>query len=341
MAWYQVKGTDADTVFSSRIRFARNLAGYRFEKGLSAEDANQIIDCIGNALGADYIKTDMTALSPIKAQSLVEQHIISRDFAAKKGPRALYRNDNKSLSVMALEEDHIRLQCILPGLSLQDAYRFACECDDRLDAGLDIAFDENLGYLTHCPTNLGTGMRASVMLFLPALKGAGMIASLAHQLSKIGLTMRGLYGEGSEPSGCLYQVSNQVTLGSSEQEILHKLEEAVQSIIESERQLRRSLSGEAAARRADRIHRAEGTLRYATMISSEEFFSLYTELKLGIALGEITSLTDESLNTLLINILPATLSENTGAAPQNAAERDRQRAEFIKKALEVSHKKEV
>lgn len=336
MAWYQVKGNDADTVFSSRIRFARNLSGYRFDKDLTAEQANEIIDRIGTALGNEYIKTDMTKLSAVKTASLVEQHIISRDFAAKKTPHALYRNDNKSLSVMALEEDHIRLQCILPGLALRDAYRFACECDDKLDSGLDIAFDEELGYLTHCPTNLGTGMRASVMLFLPALRGANMIPSLSHQLSKLGLTMRGLYGEGSEPSGCLYQVSNQVTLGTSEEEILHKLEDAVQSIIESERKLRRELTGEAAERRADRIHRAEGTLRYATMISSEEFFSLYTDLKLGIALGLITSITDETLNTLLINILPATLTTNTDEVPKNGTERDKQRAAFIKKAMEVS-----
>ena len=148
--------------------------------------------------------------------------------------------------------------------------------------------------------------------------------------------MRGLYGEGSEPSGCLYQVSNQVTLGCSEEEILHKLEETVQSIIEKERHLRGALSNEASARRADRIHRAEGTLRYATMLSSAEFFSLYTDLKLGIALGEITSISDETLNTLLINILPATLAENSGATPQDPLQRDRQRADFIKKALGVA-----
>ena len=333
MAWYQVKGNDSDTVFSSRIRFARNLTGYRFDKGLTKEQAEEIISRIGTALGEDYIKTDMSALSEQKAASLVEQHIVSRDFAAKKTPHALFRNDNKSLSVMALEEDHIRLQCILPGLALRDAYRFACECDDRLDAALDIAFDEKLGYLTHCPTNLGTGLRASVMLFLPALTGANMIPSLSHQLSKLGLTMRGLYGEGSEPSGCLYQVSNQVTLGCSEEEILQKLEDAVQSIIESERKLRKDVTGEAAERRRDRIHRAEGILRYATMLSSKEFFSLYTDLKLGIALGEITSLTDESLNTLLINILPATLTESIAETPKSSAERDRQRAAFIKQAF--------
>lgn len=336
MAWYQVKGNDGDVVFSSRIRFARNISGYRFDKGLSEKDATALIACIGEALGESFIKTGMNDLPQLNACALFEQHLISREFADKKSPHALFRDDNRSLSVMALEEDHIRLQCILPGLSLRDAYRFATECDDALDKSLTLAYDEALGYLTHCPTNLGTGMRASVMLFLPALSDANMIGSLSHQLSKIGLTMRGLYGEGSASQGCLYQVSNQVTLGLSEEEILCKLEEAVGSIIKSERALRAKVTGEAAERRADRIHRAEGTMRYATMLSSEEFFSLYKELKLGIALGEITSIRDEALNTLLINILPATLTLGAAAKPQNDTERDKLRASFIKQALEVS-----
>ena len=334
MAWYEVKGDFADTVFSTRVRLARNLCGFPFGKKLSNDAANEVISRIEKALaGKDYNKQNLDDLSPVATEALVEQHLISREFATKKTPHALFRNDNKSLSLMACEEDHIRLQCILPGLALQDAFRIATECDDLLDASLDIAFDERLGYLTHCPTNLGTGLRASVMLFLPALTERGSIGALSHQLSKIGLTMRGLYGEGSKAHGCLYQISNQVTLGSSEEDILHKLEETVQSIMEKERTLRSSVTGEAALRRADRIHRAEGTLRYATMLSSEEFFSLYTDLKLGIALGEIDSITDETLNTLLINVLPATLTENAGTAPKNGAERDLERAAFVKKAL--------
>ncbi len=336
MAWYQVKGNETDVIFSSRIRFARNLTGYAFGRRLTDEAAREIVTRVGDALGDSFIKIDMSDISPLKAQSLVEKHLISRDFAAGSGVRALFCNDNKSVSVMACEEDHIRLQCILPGLALRDAYRFACECDDVLDAALPIAFDDTLGYLTHCPTNLGTGLRASVMLFLPALTEKGMIPSLSHELAKIGLTMRGLYGEGSRAHGCLYQVSNQVTLGPSEEEILHKLEEAVQSIVERERALRKSETGEAAERRADRIHRAEGVARYATLISSEEFFGIFTDLKLGIALGEITSLSHEALHTLLIHTLPATLSLESEDAPKNGMERDRARASFIKKAMEVS-----
>lgn len=336
MAWYAVKGNEADVVFSSRIRFARNLTGYPFGKHLKDEDARKIIERVGAALGNAYQHTDMVSLDPLRAESLVEQHLISRDFATAKGPRALYTDDNKSISVMTCEEDHIRLQCVLSGLALRDAYRFACECDDALDAALPIAFDERLGYLTHCPTNLGTGLRASVMLFLPALTEGGMIPSLARQLSKLGLTMRGLYGEGSDSFGCLYQVSNQVTLGYSEEEILQKLEEAVQTIIEKERGARESVNGEAAARRADRIHRAEGVARFATLISSEEFFRLFADLKLGISLGEIDSISHEALHTLLISVLPATLSLQAADMPKSGIERDKARAAFIHKALEVS-----
>ena len=335
MAWYEIKGNDSDVVFSSRVRLARNLTGYRFDEGLSEKDAKEIIDKIGAALGSEYTRTDFADVTPTMAGAMVEQHRISREFAAKKTPHALFENNNKSVGVMACEEDHIRLQCILPGLALRDAYRFACEADDKLDAGLDIAYDERLGYLTHCPTNLGTGMRASVMLFLPALTEGGYVASLAHQLSKIGLTMRGLYGEGSASQGCLYQISNQVTLGLSEEEILHKLEETVGSIIKRERERREKVKGEEAALREDRIRRAEGTLRYATRMSSEEFFSLFADLKLGIALGLIDTIKDEQLNALLIHVLPATLTLEAGNTLKNGAERDAFRASYIKKALEV------
>jgi len=335
MSWYQVKGADADTVISSRIRLARNINGYPFGKKLSATEAEEILSSLDGALGKEYTRTDVDKLSPTAARALVEQHFISPEFAEGKTPRALFRNDKKSVYVMALEEDHIRLQCILPGLALRDAYRFATECDDALEKSLDIAFDDKLGYLTHCPTNLGTGLRASVMLFLPAMTERQMIATLSHQLQKIGLTIRGIYGEGSAAHGCIYQVSNQITLGLSEEDILHKLEDTVQNIINKERTLRKSVSGEAAIVREDKCRRAEGILRFAKCISSEEFFSLYRDLKLGIAEGIITSIKEETLNALLISVMPAVLTQNERIPPKTATERDILRAAFIKKALEV------
>ena len=232
----------------------------------------------------------------------------------------------------------MRIQSILSGLSLEECYKNASSIEKKLDADFDFAYSDTLGYLTHCPTNLGTGMRASVMMFLPALTKGGYMSSLANQLSKLGLTLRGLYGEGSKSYGFLYQVSNQVTLGLSEEEILHKMGEAVQSIMEKERALRAKPTGEAALRRADRIHRAEGIARYATMLSSEEFFSLFADLKLGVALGEITSLSHEALHAMLIHALPATLSVQAADTPKNGTERDLARAAFIKQCWEVQKK---
>lgn len=336
MAWYQVKASESDTVISSRIRLARNLEGFAFGKRLPDEDKKKIIARVEKALdGADFTRTDIDAITPVSARALVEQHLISPELAAAKGPRALFRCEGQSLYLMVCEEDHLRLQCILPGLALRDAYRLAASCDDRLDAALPLAFDEKLGYLTHCPTNLGTGLRASVMLFLPALTDCGMIGTLSHQLSKLGLTIRGIYGEGSAAHGAIYQVSNQVTLGLSEEDILQKLEDAVESIIKTERELRAKHTGEEKQLREDRIHRAEGILRYATRLSSEEFFSLYKDLKQGIAEGLITSISTETLNTLLIAVMPAMLTQNEASPPKTAGERDMLRAAFIKKALEV------
>lgn len=336
MLWYQAKGNESDTVVSSRVRFARNLTGYRFDARLSDADAKEIIEKVGSALGGGFAKVNLDERSALEAEALVEGHFVSRDFAAMKGPHTLYRNDEDGVYVMTPEEDHIRLQCILPGLALEEAYRRACEYDDKLDEALPIAYDEKLGYLTHCPTNLGTGMRASVMLFLPALSAGGFIPSLSHQLAKVGLTMRGIYGEGSESFGSLYQVSNQITLGLTEEEILHKLSEFVQSIIDKERKERNAVKGEALAQLTDKICRAEGTLRYATRISSSEFFSLYEKLKLGAALGIVTTISDETLNALLFNVMPATLTLASPNAPKNGAERDSARAAFIKNALALA-----
>ncbi len=336
MAWYQVKGNMDDVVISSRIRLARNLCGFAFDEKLTVEKAKEVINKIDAALSPlDFLRTDMEKLGETEAAALVEQHLVSREFAAKKTPHALFRNDNKSLYVMACEEDHIRLQCILPGLCLGDAYRFTASVNEALDTALTIAFDEKLGYITHCPTNLGTGMRASVMLFLPALAGGGYIPSLARQLTKIGLTIRGLYGEGSDSHGAIFQISNQVTLGISEEEILRKLEDTVTDIIEKEQTLRNAPNGEAAERREDRIHRAEGILRYATRISSAEFFSLWADMKLGVSLGMIQNISHETLNTLLIHVMPAMLTAETANPPKTGSERDALRAKFIKKALEV------
>ena len=334
MAWYDVKGDFADTVFSTRVRLARNLCGFPFGKKLSNDAANEVISRIEKALaGKDYNKQNLDDLSPVATEALVEQHLISREFATKKTPHALFRNDNKSLSLMACEEDHIRLQCILPGLALQDAFRIATECDDLLDASLDIAFDERLGYLTHCPTNLGTAMRASVMMFLPALTMAGKIDSLASNLSKIGLTMRGFYGEGTRAQGTLYQISNQITLGLTEEDILSKLSEAVKQITESEQELRGLITPEKNPQIVDKIGRAEGILRHAYLLSSEELLSYYSDVRLGIALGLVENMEYQTLDTLLIEMMPYNLTYSEQDTDTTERARDLLRAKRVRETL--------
>ena len=323
-------------IISSRIRLARNLEGYPFGERLSKEKANEIIEKVGSLLGENgFEKINFSTLTQNEAMSYVEKHLASREFAASKCPHALMLNSPCGLSVMLCEEDHLRIQAILPGLALEKAYKTACSVDDLVDEHFDIAFDETLGYLTHCPTNLGTGMRASVMMFLPALSMAGRIEPLARQLSKIGLTVRGTFGEGTGAMGSLYQISGQVTLGITEENAIKKLCDMVRQIEEQETALRALITKEKNPKLIDRIYRAEGTLRHAFMLSSVEFLSLYSDARLGASLGLLENISEEVLDQLLKEVMPATLLVNAAAPTANEIDRDVLRAERIKTRLAV------
>lgn len=332
MAWYNDKGADNDVVVSSRIRFARNLEDYPFASKLDPTSASEIIEKVESVFGDGWKTVDFAKLPAAEASSYAEKHFVSPEFVSGNLPRALVYDEAKGIYIMVCEEDHLRMQCILPGLSLGDAFDRLCEADDTVNASLKIAYDDTLGYLTHCPTNLGTGMRASVMLFLPALTMTKQLAGIAPQLSKLGLTLRGLYGEGSESEGCLYQISNQLTLGVTEKDAIKKLTEVVRQIIESERKSRASIRSDNADAVADMCRRAYGTLKYAELISSGEFMKLYSNVRLGIALGLVPELTFEALGGLMIDVLPATLTVR-GGHELSEHERDRKRAELIRKAL--------
>jgi protein arginine kinase len=238
------------------------------------------------------------------------------------------------LAVMVCEEDHLRIQCVLPGLSLEEAYTNALETERKLDTGLDFSYEQDLGYLTHCPSNLGTGLRASVMMFLPALSRGGYMDSLATQLSKIGLTVRGLFGEGTGSAGCMYQISNQITLGITEEETLRKLGEAILQITESEHKARHAIAGDRLDHLTDRILRSEGILKYAHMMTSAEFIKLIADVRLGIALGVVTDITYEQLGTRLDEVMPATLTLGAETTPKNEAARDKLRAQKIQAILQ-------
>ena len=330
MAWYNEKGNEDDVVLSSRVRFARNIADYPFDSRLDETSANEIIEKVGNALGSGFEKTDMKKISTIKAGSLCEKHVISREFAEKKLPHALFTDDKNGVAVMVCEEDHIRLQVIKRGLALDLALKEAEKVDDILGEKLNIAFDEELGYLTHCPTNLGIAMRASVMLHLPALTKARAIKGLSAQLANMGLTIRGAFGEGTEPEGDLYQISNSVTLGITEEGTVKKLSDTVNGIAKKEREYRKKLLREYGPQLEDKLLRSYGMMKYARMISSGEFLKCWSDMRFALSAGLIGNGTYDKLDKLMIDVLPYTLTENSGKEKLTETERDALRAKIIR-----------
>ena len=334
MAWYNNQENKNDVVLSSRVRLARNLEGYPFASRLGDEEAREIIEKVGGLLEkGGFASIDFTDISPVRAGMLWEKHYVSHDFVNKKGPHTLMLNESMGLAVMLCEEDHIRIQSILGGLALDKAYQNACAADDYLSGELPIAYHQELGFLTHCPTNLGTAMRASVMMFLPALTMAGRIGTLANHLSKIGLTMRGFYGEGTGAQGALYQISNQITLGITEEDMLRKLSDAVRQIVESEHELRALITPEKNPKTVDRICRAEGVLRHAYLLSSDEFLTHYADVRLGVALGLLSGIDLSTLDTLLIEMMPYNLAHRENKTALGEKERDLLRAKYIKEML--------
>lgn len=326
--WYQKIGNENDVAVSSRVRLARNLAGYPFGGHLSAEQEKEIIEKV-TAVFRDrdgWEIADCSGMNGTEKASLVERHIVSREFAQKKGASVLIRNREKDVYIMVPEEDHIRIQAIVPGLDVKTAFLHAAEAEELLDGALELSFSEQYGYLTHCPTNLGTGMRASVMLHLPAHGNA--IRSLAAQLSQIGLTMRGMSGEGSSADAGLCQISNQITLGVSEEEITEKLEKAVERIIAAERELRGKISGDSLEGLSDRVMRACGSIMFADRIPSSELLALYSALRLGSAM-KLVNIPVHTLDEALFTCMPNTiLTENADA--KTTSQRDKIRADKLR-----------
>lgn len=332
MAWYNTASNDSDVVLSTRIRLARNIKDYPFAPLLDDTGAGEIIEKVKNALDGFSI-VDINALPACERRSLVEKHLISPAFEKKKSPGALFLANDDTDAVMVCEEDHLRIQSIHPGLALKKAFAAACKTDDRLDENLTYAYSDTLGYLTHCPTNLGTGMRASVMMFLPALCKTKLIGSYASQLEKIGLTMRGTYGEGSAARAYLYQISNSVTMGITEEETIDKLERVIKQLIESERLTRNKLFSADSDKLCDSALRSYGTLKWAHMLSSDEFLKLWADVKLGVNLGIIKDTDDKKLSELLVFAMPASLMLSFSKDTASDTERDKLRATYIKTQL--------
>lgn len=338
--WMEGSGPHADIVISSRIRLARNLKGIPFPQLLGEQQLMEVAAKIRKAIESphvakqlgnlEYISLD--ALTPLDRQILVEKHLISPQLAEGGGAKAVVLGNEEAISIMVNEEDHLRIQCILPALQLHEAWRIANTVDDALEHELDFAFAERCGYLTSCPTNVGTGLRASVMLHLPGLVLTKQAGKILAALSKVGLTVRGLYGEGSEAVGNLFQVSNQITLGQPEEEIISNLSSVSKQLIEQELAAREALLNEWGLQLEDRVGRAFGTLTNARILSSEEAIGLLSELRLGLDLRLIKGIDPRIINQLMVIIQPASLQKIYGTAmpPQ---ERDVKRAELISTKL--------
>lgn len=333
--WYEGSGDKSDVVISSRVRFARNIEGYPFEPRLSDEGAKEIIAKLGEVFteSAGFRMTDFTALSPVAAGRAVEEYEVSADFAAKKTPHALFGCESEGVYVMACEEDHVRIQAIVPGLDLEEAYRRAERAEALLDENVAISFSERLGYLTHCPTNLGTAMRASVMMFLPALTMNKRMRAVSNRLAQLGLTVRGAEGEGSSADGALYQISNQAALGLSEEQILGKLGDVVNQLIENERELRRRMTEADPSAMRDLCRRSLGTALYAERMDSEEFAKLYANIRLGVVTGCIGETDIATLDRLRIEAQRSALTERFSLDASDSVGRDRARAKLVRETL--------
>ncbi len=315
--WYEKAGSCGDVVVSTRVRLARNLKQYPFPARASASQREaverQVKDALlsGNSiLSKEFWFIPLENTTQEEAVSLVERHIVSPEFIADRRGKAVLISADESISIMVNEEDHLRIQVLREGFSLKEAAETADRIDTLLSENLDFAFDPELGYLTQCPTNLGTGLRASVMLHLPGLTESGAMPRIASNLSKLGLTIRGTYGEGSKSIGALYQLSNQITLGLSENEAIENLRSITVQLMEEERKARAQMSEEIAWQ--DKIDRAAGVLKSARVLSSSEFMELLSYIRLGLSTGVLQGVTTQELNALMVNAQPATLMARAG-----------------------------
>lgn len=327
----------SDVVISTRIRFARNLRDYPFPCRLGNEKKCQVASIVKeavldshSAVSDQFRYIQMSELTQEEAVSLVERHLVSPEFISDRQGRGLLLLNDESVSIMINEEDHIRIQVIKQDMDLDGAYDLADKIDTLLDERLNFAFNDNLGYLTQCPTNIGTGMRASLMMHLPAIKRNNAMGKISASLSKLGLAIRGIYGEGTEPRGAVYQLSNQVTLGISEQEAINNLRDIAHQLITQERAARETLGKNINV--LDEIYRAYGLLHYAKLVSNDECMELLSRLRFGAELGLFENIDMYTVNRLFIEIQPATLMKNIGKKLPSI-ERDRIRAELVRTAL--------
>ena len=339
MKWYEKKqGSHPDVIISSRIRLARNLKDYVFPNHLSDEKAKETIDVIHNIFLKDMTEAfsfcSMEKVSSIDKVAMMERHLLSPLFVNMPIPNALLYNSDESLSIMVNEEDHLRIQAMAKGANLGEIFESASQLDDLIEDKIDYAYSQELGYLTACPTNIGTGLRASYMIHVPALEATGQLRIILEAIGKFGITFRGIYGESSEPVGSVFQVSNQVTLGFSEEEIIEKLHSVTMQIVNQERAVRESLLRERRLEFEDSIYRSYGILSQARILTAKEAMTLLSDVKLGIELGLLTIEASEEFNifNLMTQIQPANLQKQEKKT-LDVTQRDMARANLVRMTL--------
>ncbi|HHY71823.1 MAG TPA: protein arginine kinase [Bacillus bacterium] len=339
--WMSVEGPDSDIVLSSRIRLARNLKDVVFPSLASGEELDRVIQLLndsiakhsfGNIGNFELIKMD--GLEFIDKRVLVEKHLISPHLVENSEHGAVILSENEEVSIMVNEEDHVRIQCLFPGLQLSQALQVANEIDDWIEEGIDFAFDEKRGYLTSCPTNVGTGLRASVMMHLPALILTNQMNKIIPAINQLGFVVRGIYGEGSQAQGNIFQISNQMTLGMSELDIVKDLESVVAQVIAQERTAREMFLKNSPIQLEDKVWRSYGKLAHSRIITSSEASQCLSDVRLGIDLGFIKNVSRSILSELMILTQPGFLQRFAGKK-LTPEERDVRRATLIRERLQL------
>ncbi len=342
-SWLTAPGQQTSVVLSSRVRLARNISGLRYPNSADSDTMQKVVSYVGTAIersnsltSEGFIKS--SDLSSLTRDFLVERHLISPTFLDDEPNRALYIDEDERTSIMINEEDHLRMQSMYPGLHLYRAFERANELDDDLCSSLEIDYDPDFGFLTACPTNVGTGMRASVLIHLPGLVLTGEIDNVIARISKLGLVVRGFYGEGSDVLGNLFQISNQTTLGASENEILKSIETITESIITEEDAARNRLLNEAENQIDDKVWRAYGILKYARSLTSEEVMNMLSAVRFGVALGRVSFVDLDQINEILLLSQPAHLQMFYGEE-MDQSKRDAVRAQMVRERLRISDRR--
>lgn len=333
--WYLESGHQDDIVISTRIRLARNIKNIPFPSKMSEADGKKVVDTVEGSLSRvsyGFEKISISELDDTDKNVYIEEYYLSPKMLKGSKERAMFISQDGRVSIMANEEDHLRIQCMYPGFEPEKAYDVINKTDDCISETIQYAYSEKYGFLTSCLTNLGTGMRISFMVHLPALVKTGMAKRLFAALSKMGIAVRGIYGEGTDSKGDIFQISNQKTLGETEEEIIKKMSDIMTEIISKERELRNTIVHEDKISLENKIMRAMGTLRYATLIDSNEMMECLSYVRLGASLGIIQNTDNKDLTRILIELRPYHIAKTSDTA-LSIKERDAKRAKLIKEYL--------